>query len=57
MRLGLISLFSSVGIVGVINLRSGDALRWKVEDRRLGMSKSVMWLVDTSKIVAPTCVG
>jgi hypothetical protein len=33
------------------NLRSGGALRWKVEDCRLGRSGSVMWQAGTSKIV------
>jgi hypothetical protein len=30
-------------------LRPGKAFRWKVEDRRLGRSGSVMWQVGTSK--------
>jgi hypothetical protein len=38
------------------NLRLGRALRWKVEDRRLGRSGSVMWQASTSKTVAPTYV-
>jgi hypothetical protein len=51
------SLFGSVGNDWMDNLRPGGALRWKVEDRRLGMSGSVMWQADTSKVVAPACVG
>jgi hypothetical protein len=51
MRLGLISLF--VQLVMLL----GGALRWKVEDRRLERSRSVMWQVSTSKAVAPTCVS
>jgi hypothetical protein len=39
------------------NLRPSGVLRWKVEDDRLGRSESVMWQVDTSKVVAPACVG
>jgi hypothetical protein len=30
-------------IVVKVNLRPGRAFRWKVEDRRLGRSGSVMW--------------
>jgi hypothetical protein len=39
------------------NLRLGRTLRWKVKDRRLGRSKSVIWKAGTSKVVAPACVG
>jgi hypothetical protein len=39
------------------NLRPGGALRWKVEDHRLGRSESVMWKAGTSEIVALACVG
>jgi hypothetical protein len=35
------------------NLRPGGTLRWKAEDCRLEMSDSVMWKVNTSKVVAP----
>jgi hypothetical protein len=35
------------------NLRSGGALRWKVEDHRLGRPENEMWKADTSKVVAP----
>jgi hypothetical protein len=35
------------------NLRPSRALSWKVEDHQLGRSGSVMWKVDTSKVVAP----
>jgi hypothetical protein len=34
------------------NLRLGGALRWKVEDHRLGRSGSEMWKASTSKVVA-----
>jgi hypothetical protein len=33
------------------------ALRWKVDDCQLERSGSVMWKANTSKIVAPVCVG
>jgi hypothetical protein len=36
MRFWVCSLFSSIGIVWMGNLRPGEALRWKVEDRQLG---------------------
>jgi hypothetical protein len=39
------------------NLRPDGALRWKAEYPRLGMSESVMWKVNTYKIVAHICVG
>jgi hypothetical protein len=39
------------------NLRPGGALRWKVEDCRLGWSGSVMWQDGTSKVVCLACVG
>jgi hypothetical protein len=35
------------------NLRLGGALRWKVENRRLGRLGSVMYKAGTSKVVAP----
>jgi hypothetical protein len=35
-------------------LRPDGALRWKVEDRRLGRSGSVMWKAGTSKSIAPS---
>jgi hypothetical protein len=38
-------------------MRPGGALRWKVEDRQLGRLESVMWKVNTSKVVAPAYVG
>jgi hypothetical protein len=38
-------------IVVKVNLRPGGALRWKVEDRRLGRSGSVMLQAGTSKVV------
>jgi hypothetical protein len=41
----------------MVNLRLDGVLRWKVEDRQLGRSGSVMWQADTSKMVSPTCVG
>jgi hypothetical protein len=37
--------------------RSGEALRWKVVDRRLGRLGSVLWQTGTSKVIAPACVG
>jgi hypothetical protein len=39
------------------NLRPGEALRWKVEDHRLGRPGSDMWKVGTSMVVAPASVG
>jgi hypothetical protein len=39
------------------NLRSGGALRWKVEGHRLGKSGSGIWKAGTSKVVAHACVG
>jgi hypothetical protein len=39
------------------NLRPGRALRWKVEERRLGRTGSVMWKAGTSKVVALPCVS
>jgi hypothetical protein len=41
----------------MVNLRSGGALRWKMEDCCLGREGSVMWQAGTSKVVAPACVG
>jgi hypothetical protein len=41
----------------MVNPRPGRALRWKAEDHRLGRAGSVMWKADTSKVVAPACVG
>jgi hypothetical protein len=40
-----------------VNLRSDGALRWNVEDHRLGRSGSVMWQAGITKIVAPECIG
>jgi hypothetical protein len=47
------------GLIGeiLLNWRLGGALRWKVEDRRLGRVVSVMWKAGTSQVVAPACVG
>jgi hypothetical protein len=43
MRLGFDLSVSSVGNVGLTNLRLGWALRWKAEDHQLGRSESMMW--------------
>jgi hypothetical protein len=51
------SPFNSDGNDLIDNLRSGGALSWKLEDRSLGRSGSVMWQAGTSKVVAPACVG
>jgi hypothetical protein len=39
------------------NLKPDGALRWKVKDRWLGRSGSVMWKDVTSKVVFLVCVG
>jgi hypothetical protein len=39
------------------NLRPGGALKWKVQNCRLGWLGSVMWQADTSKVVAPARVS
>jgi hypothetical protein len=52
-RFRVCSLFRSIGNCWMDNLRPSGALRWKVGDRRLGMSGSVIWQASTSKIVAP----
>jgi hypothetical protein len=39
-------------LVQLVNLRSGGALRWKVEDHRLKRMESVMWQAGTYKVVA-----
>jgi hypothetical protein len=57
MRFRVCSLSRSIGNYWMDNLRSGGALRWKVEDPQLGRSGSVMWQAGTSKIVSPACVG
>jgi hypothetical protein len=41
----------------LVNWRPDGALRWKVEDHRLGRAGSVMWKAGTSKVVAFICVG
>jgi hypothetical protein len=41
----------------MVNLRPGEALRWKMEDYLLRRLGSVMWQAGTSRVVAPTCVG
>jgi hypothetical protein len=51
------SLSRSFGNDWMDNLRPGGALRWKVEDRQLGRSGSVLWQVSTSKVVAHVCIG
>jgi hypothetical protein len=53
------SLNSNLGLVDRtwLNWRPGRDLRWKVEDRQLWRSRSVMWKAGTSKVVAPTSVG
>jgi hypothetical protein len=35
------------------NLGPAGALKWKLEDYRSEMSRSVMWKADTSKVVTP----
>jgi hypothetical protein len=57
MRFRVCSLSRSIGNYWMDNLRSGGALRWKVEDPQLGRSGSVMWQAGTSKIVSPAYVG
>jgi hypothetical protein len=42
-RFSVCSSLVQFGIVGLINVRPGGTLRWKVEDRRLGRSGSVIW--------------
>jgi hypothetical protein len=42
MRFMVYSLFSSVGNGWMVNLRLGGALRWKVENHRLGKVGSVI---------------
>jgi hypothetical protein len=39
------------------NLRPSGTLKWKVDDRQLGRSGSVMRKVSTSKVVDPACAG
>jgi hypothetical protein len=51
------SLFSLVGNGWMVNLKSGGALRWKAEDRRLEKAGRAMWQASTSKVVAPASVG
>jgi hypothetical protein len=41
----------------MVNLRLDGAIRWKVEDHRLGRLGNVMWKTGTSKVVGPICVG
>jgi hypothetical protein len=41
----------------LVNLTSGDALRWKAKDYQLEGSGSVMCKVSTSKVVSPICVS
>jgi hypothetical protein len=41
----------------MVNLRPDGALRWKAEDQQLGSTGSVMWIAETSKIVALACVS
>jgi hypothetical protein len=56
-RFRVCSLSRSIGNCWIDNLRSSGALKWKVEDRRLGRSGSVMWQAGTSKVAAPACVS
>jgi hypothetical protein len=56
-RLRACSLFSLVGNGWMVNLRPGEALRWKAEDRQLGKAGRAMWQVGTSKVVAPVGVS
>jgi hypothetical protein len=56
-RFRVCSLFGSVGNGWLFNLRSGGALWWKAEDRRLGRTGSVLCKDGTSKVVAPACVS
>jgi hypothetical protein len=41
----------------LVNWRPDGTLKWKAKDHRLGRAVSVMLKVDTSKVVAPICVG
>jgi hypothetical protein len=56
-RCRVCSHFRSIGNCWMDNQRPDRALGWKVEDRRLGRSESVMCRADTSKVVAPACVS
>jgi hypothetical protein len=56
-RCRVCSLFSSIGICWMANLRPSGALRWKAEDRQLERVGSVIWQASTSKVVAPIYVG
>jgi hypothetical protein len=53
MRFMVCSPSSSIGNCWIVNPRLGGALRWKVEDRWLGRSGSVMCQAGTSKFVTP----
>jgi hypothetical protein len=57
MRFRICYLSSSIGNCWMNNLRLGETLRWKMEDRRLGRSGSVMWQASISKVVSPAYVG
>jgi hypothetical protein len=57
MRFKFCSHFRSVGNYWMDNLRPDETLRWKVENRRLGRSGSVMWQAGTFKAVTLTCVS
>jgi hypothetical protein len=57
MRFRVCSSLIQYVIVVKVNQRPDGALRWKVEEHRLGRSGSVMWHAGTSKVVASTCVG
>jgi hypothetical protein len=51
-RVGDMSLYTHLFLLRMVNLRPDEVIRWKVEDRRLRKSGSVMWKVSTSKVVA-----
>jgi hypothetical protein len=55
--IGSHNLESQKFLVEHSNWRPFGALRWKVEDHRLGRAGSVMWKVGTSKVLAHVCVG
>jgi hypothetical protein len=57
MRFRVCSSLVQFVIVVKVNQRPDRALRWKVEEHRLGRSGSVMWQAGTSKVVAPAWVS
>jgi hypothetical protein len=56
-RFRVCSLLFLVGNCWMVNLRSGGAIRWKTEDRRLGRVGRVLWKADTSNVIDPAYVS